>query len=182
MCVVHGDEGGSNVDQAHQTLGATQRGAGHPVVTIRSPQNLVGGLALIALALGALWAGSDLEIGRTMRMGPGYLPRVLAILIGACGILITARSAIVEGPGLEAWGLRRLALVLGAVVLFALGIRPLGLVVTGTLLVCLASSAAPDARWLETAIFAAAIVLFVSLLFPIALGLPLPLWPTGLAR
>jgi uncharacterized membrane protein SirB2 len=145
---------------------------------IRSPQNFAGGLALVALAILAFWAGADLEFGRSSRMGPGYMPKVLAGLIGASGLIIMATSAFVDGPALTRWSGGRLLLVLGAIVLFAFAIRPLGLVATGIALVVVATLAAPDARWLETGIFAVALVAFTSFLFPVALGLPLPIWPS----
>jgi len=150
-------------------------GAG--MTRLRNPGNLFGGLALIALALFTFWQISDLEVGRAMRMGPGYFPRLLAILIGAMGVLLVAMSAFVPGPRLERWSLGRLGLVLGSIVVFAITIRPLGLVLSGAILIVLSTLAAPGTRWKETAIFGVALLVFVTLLFPIALSLPLAIWP-----
>ncbi len=144
---------------------------------LRNPGNLIGGLALIALALFTFWQISDLEVGRAMRMGPGYFPRLLAILIAAMGVLLIAISAFQPGPRLERWSLGKLALVLGSIVIFALAIRPLGLIVAGAILIVMSTLAAPGTRWKETLIFGVALLVFVTLLFPVALGLPIAIWP-----
>jgi len=144
---------------------------------IRSPQNLAGGLALIALALFAFWQTGDLEVGTAVRMGPGYFPRLIAILIAAVGVVLCAQSAFARGERLEPWSLKRLGLVLAAILVFAATIRTFGLVITGFLLVAVSAFAAPDLRWREAAIFAVAVVVFAVLLFPTALGLPIPVWP-----
>jgi putative tricarboxylic transport membrane protein len=144
---------------------------------LRNPGNLIGGLVMIALALFTFWHISDLEVGRAMRMGPGYFPRLLAILIAAMGVLLVAISVFSPGPRLERWSLGKLALVLGSIIVFGLTIRPLGLVLSGAILIVLSTLAAPDSRWKETAIFGVALLAFVTLLFPVALGLPLAIWP-----
>lgn len=144
---------------------------------LRNPGNLFGGLALIALALFTFWNISDLEIGRAMRMGPGYFPRLLAMLIAGMGVLLIAISVFQPGPRLERWSLGKLGLVLGSIILFGFAIRPLGLVVSGALLIVLSTLAAPGTRWKETAIFGVALLVFVTLLFPVALNLPIAIWP-----
>ena len=44
---------------------------------IRGPQDFVGGLALIAIALFALWASSDLQGMHGFSFGAGTAPRML---------------------------------------------------------------------------------------------------------
>jgi len=157
----------------HQCPGQAVRA----VPEIRSPRNLLGGVLLIALAALALWQAQDLPMGRAMRMGPGYFPRVLAFLIGGCGIALVVMSLVAPGGKLERWSWGRIGLVLAAIVFFAFAIRALGLVVTGVGLVAIATVAAPDWRWKEATIFGVVLVAFAAVLFPKGLGLPLQLWP-----
>src|SRR5690349_18506520 len=58
----------------------------------RDPRELTAGTCLLGIAALALWQGSDLELGTLRQMGPGMLPRVLAVLVGVCGIAIGVRS------------------------------------------------------------------------------------------
>lgn len=146
-------------------------------IGVKSPQNLAGGLVLIGIALLVFWQTQDLATGTAVRMGPGYFPRLLAILIAACGVALAGTSLAVRGPGLEGWALRPLLFILGSIVFFAFAIRPLGLVATGAILVLLSSFGSTEVRWKETILFAVGLLVFTVLLFPIALGLPMPIWP-----
>ena len=148
------------------------------MLRIRSPRNLAGGLFLIALALVGFWQALELDMGRAMKMGPGYFPRILTFLIGACGIGLVATSLFAPGPRLEAWSVGRLAIVLGAIVAFAVLLQPLGLVIAGVVLIAIACAAAPDVRWIEAIVFGAGLIVFAVLLFSYGLNLPLQLWPT----
>ena len=46
---------------------------------IRGPQDFVGGLALMAIALFALWASSDLQGMRGFSFGAGTAPRMFGV-------------------------------------------------------------------------------------------------------
>jgi hypothetical protein len=67
---------------------------------VRGPQNFVAGLALIGIALFAIWAISDLPQGTLRSMGPAMLPRWLAIGVGLCGIALAVIGLAKEGDGL----------------------------------------------------------------------------------
>jgi len=49
---------------------------------IRSPQQFLSGLVLIAICLFVLWAVEGLRQGTLTAMGPGMFPRSLAVLLG----------------------------------------------------------------------------------------------------
>lgn len=144
---------------------------------VGSPQNMVGGLLLIALAIFAFWQIGDLAVGRAMKMGPGYFPSLLAGGIALCGLILVVTSIRRPGEPLEPWPLKRIVPVLLALVVFAVTIRPLGMVAAGLLLTLLSTLGATDRKWRESAIFAVCIVAVSAVLFPTLLGLPLPIWP-----
>ncbi|MCX7325423.1 MAG: hypothetical protein NTZ14_13530 [Hyphomicrobiales bacterium] len=97
---------------------------------IASPQDFAGGLFLIAIGLGAYWASSNLGMGTLRAMGPGMLPKSLAVIVAGLGALLLLTSFRVEGPELERWSIRGLFFVLLGSCLFALTIR--GSDITGT--------------------------------------------------
>src|SRR5918997_4790978 len=68
---------------------------------IRAPQNFFAGLALIGIALFAIWATSDLSQGTLRAMGPAMLPRWLAIMVGACGLGLAILSLFSDGDPLR---------------------------------------------------------------------------------
>ncbi|MFC1457328.1 hypothetical protein ACETIH_11490 [Microvirga arabica] len=59
---------------------------------IRAPQNVAGGLVLVALAALALWLTRDLDQGTLNSMGPAMLPRWLAVAVGLSGLALLAAT------------------------------------------------------------------------------------------
>ncbi len=144
---------------------------------IRNPQDFYGGLVLIVVALIALWATRELPGMHGFAFGPGTAPRMFAVLLIAIGALIMAIGVFTEGPKVQRYAIRGPLLVVAAVMVFAVTIRPLGLVISSFVTVFIAAAAAEDVRWIESLIWAAILTLFCALLFPYALNLPLYLWP-----
>jgi putative tricarboxylic transport membrane protein len=68
---------------------------------IRSPRDFWGGIALIALALFALWASSDLPGLRGFAFGPGTAPRMFAYVLLALGVAIVLVGVLTDGAPLE---------------------------------------------------------------------------------
>jgi putative tricarboxylic transport membrane protein len=140
-------------------------------------QDFVGGLIIIAIAAFAFWQASDLPIGTLGGMGPGMLPRGLALMLGLLGAWLVL-DAVLEGrERLEPWSLRGPLFVLAAVVAFGAAVRPLGLVVAGPLAIVISAFASNEVRWIETLIFGLLMTVFCIGLFKLALGLPIPLAP-----
>jgi hypothetical protein len=147
---------------------------------IRNPQDLVGGLALVAIALLAIWACRDLAGMRGNAFGPGTAPRLFAGILAAVGALIALRGVLTDGPGLRSYALRGPLFIISAILTFAASIRPLGLVVSSFASFLIAAAATPEVRWGEALLVGAALTAFCAVLFPYVLNLPMPLWPTGL--
>ena len=149
---------------------------------VRGPQDFVGGIALIAIALFALWASSDLQGMRGFSFGAGTAPRMFAFLLLGLGIAVMMVGLLTEGPGLSTFHWRGPFFVAAAIVVFAVAIRPLGLVVSAFTAFMIAGLGTPETRWKETIIVGACLTLGCSLLFPYALGLPLQLFPRFLIQ
>jgi len=142
---------------------------------IRAPQNLIAGLALIAIAAIALWASADLGEGRFYSVGPGLLPRAVATLIGLIGLALSAGSLIRKGDPLGRWGLRGPLFVFLSVVAFALSIRTVGLALAGPVVVLVSGAASPETRPKELIVFALAVTALSICLFRYVLHLPIPI-------
>lgn len=144
---------------------------------VRNPQDFYGGLVLAAVAVFALWAGSDLPGMRGFAFGPGTAPRLFSGLLFGVSIAIAVLALISDGPPLEKWGIRGPVLFIASVVFFAATIRPLGLIIASFGSLVIAAAASKESRMLETIIWSAVLTLFCVLLFVYALKLPLQLWP-----
>ncbi len=147
---------------------------------IKSPQDFVGGLALLALTVVAYVGMTKLSGMRGFSFGAGTVPRLFCGILAGLSVLIIVSSFTSRGPKLERFPWRGPLFVILAVVFFGLAIRTLGLAITGVITVMLAGSAVDDFEIKEGVVFAIAITTFCALLFPFALGQPIPLWPTFL--
>lgn len=144
-----------------------------------SPRDYFGGAALVAVALFAYEASRDLPGMRGFAFGPGTAPRMFAFILGALGVAVTATGLVTKGPGIDRFYLRGPLFITLSVVLFAWLVRPLGLVIASFLSIVAAAGATPEARVLETIIWGAVLTAFCVVLFPIALNLPMQLWPNS---
>ena len=157
----------------------SQDSTGHP--EMRPPlwmrQDFLGGLAIMAVAVFALWQSYDLPMGTLGGMGPGMLPRILAILLALLGLLLVIDSLMEFGVPIERWSIRAPIFLLGAVVAFGATVRPLGLALAGPLAIVIASLSSNESRWIETIVFGLLMTAFCIALFKLALGLPIPLAP-----
>jgi putative tricarboxylic transport membrane protein len=140
-------------------------------------QDFVAGLVVIAVAVFAFWQAADLPIGTLGGMGPGMLPKSLAVLFGLLGALLVLDSFLEIGLPLEPWSLRGPVLVALAIVAFGLTVRPLGLVVAGPVAIIIAAFASNEVRWVETILVGVLMTAVCVGLFKFALGLPIPLAP-----
>lgn len=143
-------------------------------------QDYFGGLTLIAIGVLALWASRDLPGMRGFAFGPGTAPRGFAVMLALLGAGVGIAGLFTEGPKVERFAIRGPVLIIAAIFVFAASIRPLGLVFTTFVSIVVSAAATEEVRWVETIIWAAALTLFCSLLFPWGLNLPLQLWPNGL--
>ena len=149
---------------------------------VRGPQDFVGGIALMAIALFALWASSDLQGMRGFSFGAGTAPRMLAFLLLGLGAAVTVVGVLTEGAHLAKYHWRGPLFVTLAILTFAVTIRPMGMIFAAMTSFMIAACGTPETRWTETFIVGVCLTTFCSLLFPYALGLPLQLLPSFLIR
>lgn len=144
---------------------------------IKGPQDFWGGVVLMAIALFALWASSDLQGMRGFSFGPGTAPRMFGYLLLALGAGVALTGFFVEGPPLQRYGIRGPFFVTLAILAFAVMIRPLGLIVTSFISFMIAAMGSDETQWKEAIIVGICLTIGCALLFPYALGLPLDLFP-----
>jgi hypothetical protein len=158
--------------------------------TSRFNQSVAGGLVLIALAAFCIYATRALDQGTLSSMGPGVLPRWLAVMVGACGILLLIAGLAAGDEPIVGFSARAAILVPLSIIAFALTVRPvdiggfqtpgLGLVVAGPLAVLIGGYASPEARLKELLPLALILTGFCIALFGDLLNLTIPIYPPAL--
>lgn len=155
----------------------TSDGAGKRFLGIRNPRDFWGGLAMLVFAVVALWATRDLSGMQGFAFGPGTAPRLFSGLLAGCGAMIAIMGLFTDGPEIEPYAFRGPALVLAAILLFALLVRPTGLVIATYLSFLMAIYGSREAKLIESLLAGAAMTIFCVGLFYYGLGLPFQLWP-----
>lgn len=162
-------------------------------MALASQKDFVSGLMFMTVGGSFAWGAVDYEIGEAARMGPGYFPFMLGLLLVALGALVTF-NAFKSGPpggdkiGAIAW--RPLGFILGANILFgvllvgvpALGIPAFGLIIAIFGLVVTAGYAREGAKLKESLILATILAVGSYLAFVKLLSLQFPVLPWFLAN
>ena len=88
---------------------------------INSQRDFTAGLLFSAFGVAFAWGATTYNVGSGARMGPGYFPLIVGILIAVMGVLITARSFIThseDGDPIGAIAWRPLGFIIGANLVF----------------------------------------------------------------
>jgi hypothetical protein len=144
---------------------------------IRNPKDFYAGLLFMSFGLAALVISWSYPLGAAARMGPGYFPRVLGILLLGLGAVLSLSGIRSTGEVLSGWRWRPLIIVLLSVGLFCLTALWLGLVVASITLVFISSVASEEFRWKEALISGAIQAATAVLVFVYGLGMSFPVWP-----
>jgi uncharacterized membrane protein YhaH (DUF805 family) len=134
------------------------------------------GVIYIAVGLCAFVMARNYALGSAARMGPGYFPTVVALLLVLVGAAIVARSFLRDGAviGRIAW--KPMLLVLGSITAFAFFINRTGLIAAAAILVLGCAAASERFRLgVMPLLGLAALIAFCVGLFVIGMGIPMPL-------
>jgi Tripartite tricarboxylate transporter TctB family len=148
---------------------------------IIGPKDFWTGVIYVTVGVAAFLIGRDYPFGTAGRMGPGYFPAVLSVLLILLGVIAIARSFFQPGPPIGAFPIKQIVLVIGATVLFGALINTAGLIVALLVLVLVSAAASEHFAfdWKAT-LGLVALVVFCALVFVKGLGVPMPLVGTWL--
>ena len=143
-----------------------------------------GAFALIAkgLKIGDSTLIAGYAMGTPARMGPAFFPFWLGLILFVLGVIIAvggfrheSKPGDTEFPKYH-WG--PILWVLGAVVMFGLILKAVGMLIAGVLLVMVAGVGDPEGfRWKSSLILGLCLTIFCALVFVAGLKLPIPLCP-----
>jgi putative tricarboxylic transport membrane protein len=107
---------------------------------------------------------------RIGKLVPGVAPDIVVAAVGTTVVVVLAFLLTNVAP-------RGPLFITAATIIFAIAVRPLGLVIASYISLVIAANATKEVRWVETIVWCAILTAFCSLLFPYGLNLPLQLWP-----
>ena len=140
-------------------------------------RDIAAGVFILAVGIAVGIAALELNFGTPQRMGSGFLPFWLGILMGVVGLLIIL-GALRGGEAFPEFPTFRplAALILGFAA-FAFLVAPAGLLIAAFAGVLISSFGTRQTHLLTTVIFAAALAGLSALLFVELLEVPINIWP-----
>jgi hypothetical protein len=148
-------------------------------VRIRHQKDFWSGVMFFALGLAFVVLAQKYAMGTASRMGPGYFPTVLGALLAVLGLAIAIKG-LSRGDlsgDIERFHFRPLVIVLGAVLLFGVLLRPAGLVAATLALIGVSAYASHEFSLREVVPLALVLVALVLAVFVWGLGMVIPVWP-----
>src|SRR5215468_11930787 len=134
-----------------------------------------GGLMLIAIGAAAVLLARDYPFGTALRMGPGYFPVILGVLLILFGLAILA-GGLRRGEQIAgSWSLRALVVLPLSLILFGVLMQYAGFVPAMLVLIVGSATASSEFRLVEVLLFALGLTALSVAVFVWALGLPYPL-------
>jgi Tripartite tricarboxylate transporter TctB family len=147
---------------------------------IKSHSDFWAGLMFTVVGVVFAFGAMSYNVGSAAKMGPGYFPLMLGVLLAVLGAIVTLTALTVETPDgspVAAFDWRSLALTLGAVCLFAFLLLKMGLVIALITLVIVSSLADHAFSWKGTLINTLILVVLCLAVFVYGLKLQFPIWP-----
>ncbi len=156
---------------------------------IKSQQDFFAGLMFMATGVAFAWGATSYTVGSAARMGPGYFPLMLGIVLAVLGAFIVFEALVVDtedGEPVGSFAWKPLGFIIGANVAFgillaglpSLGVPAMGLIVGIFALVFIASLAGDRFVFKEVAILSVILSVLSYLAFIKLLNLQFRVWPS----
>jgi len=157
-------------------------------MNIKSQKDFFSGLMFTAVGVAFAWGATKYSLGTGARMGPGYFPMMLGVLMTVLGAVITFKAMVVEtedGDKVGSWAWKPLVFIIAANLLFGLMLGGLpsikfpafGLIAAIYALTLVAALAGEEFKLKEVLVLATVLAIMSYLAFIVLLKLQFPVWP-----
>jgi len=142
-------------------------------------KEFLGGAFWFLVALVIIWQALDLKLGNYRTPGPGFIPLSVGLGMALLSLVVMGRVILfASGPGLTLKvsrnAFKKLGLVMGALLLYALLFQYLGFPLTTFLLLLLLFKGGDPQSWLKPTLLAGGATIFAYFLFSVLLSCELP--------
>ena len=156
---------------------------------IKSQKDFFAGLLYVVIGGGFAIGATNYTVGNAARMGPGYFPLLVGILLAILGAIIVVKSLVVETPDgdkIGKWAWKPLIFIILANFLFgillggipSIGVPAMGLMIAIFVLTIVAAMAGPEFKWTEVIILGIILAAGSWVTFVWGLNLQFQLWPS----
>jgi hypothetical protein len=162
------------------------------IVLIKSQKDFFSGLMFTVVGAAFAYGATSYSVGTGGRMGPGYFPLLLGIILAILGGVIMFKALVVEtatGDKIGKWAWKPLFFIIAANLLFgillgglpSIGLPAMGLIAAIFGITIVASLAGDEFRIKEVLVLSVVLSIGSYLAFVVLLKLQFPVWPTFIA-
>jgi hypothetical protein len=146
-------------------------------MVIKDQTNFGAGALFIVVGIGSAVLSFGYQLGTPGRMGSGFFPFCLGLILAGLGVLLVVQSCATASSHdrLVRWDAKSLLVILASVLAFALLLPTLGLMLAIVGLVVVSSFADRGFRWVV--VFPTALILAAICYAIFVYALQLPAWP-----
>lgn len=158
---------------------------------VRNQKDFAAGLLFAAIGTAFALGAREYSMGTSARMGPGYFPLMLGIILAIIGVVLAVKSFRGEHHEgrIGAWAIKPLFFVILANLLFgvllgglpSIGLPSMGLMVAIFVLTLVAARAGSEFVLAEALILGVILAIGSYFLFVKMLSLPFQVWPAFIA-
>ena len=156
---------------------------------IKSQKDFFSGLMFMGVGIAFAWGATTYTVGTGARMGPGYFPLMLGILLAIIGAVMAFKATVVEtvgGDKIGKWAWKPLVFILLANFTFgvllgglpSIGVPAMGLIIAIYALTIIAGMAGDRFSLKSSILLATALAIGSYVAFIWALKLQIQVWPT----
>ena len=146
---------------------------------IRNQRDFGAGIMYMIIGLFFAIVATQYQYGTAAKMGPGYFPFWLGVLMTAIGLLVLVKSlgakAAIEAIPKFNW--KVIGLITGSICLYGILLPKMGFIVAVLVLVMISSSASREFSWKVSLINSIVLIAFTYGVFVVGLKLQFPLLP-----
>ena len=157
-------------------------------MNIKSQKDFFSGLMFMGVGVAFAWGATTYSVGTGARMGPGYFPLMLGVLMAILGAAITFKALVVETEGggkIGKWAWKPLTFIILANLSFgvllaglpSIKLPAMGMIVGIYALTFIASMAEAGWKVKNTFILATVLAIGSYIAFVVILKLQFPVWP-----
>ncbi len=141
----------------------------------RNNRDFFAGLMYIVTGAAGWWIARDYPFGSALRMGPGYFPSVLSVMMIAFGVAVMMMGVKNNEKIKGNLSLRALIVLPLATVAFGYLMEEVGFIPAMLVLIPFAAVAGREFKWLEVLLLTIGLTVLCTAMFIYGLGLPYPL-------
>ena len=158
-------------------------------MSIKSQKDFFSGVVFMAVGGAFAWGATNYTVGSGARMGPGYFPLLLGVILAIIGAVVAFKALVIEtedGEKIGKWIWRPVGYIVAANLAFGvlLGGLPsihlpaMGMVIAIIALTLISAKAGTEFILKEILILSAILVVGSYVTFILLLKLQIPVWPT----